>query len=87
MADQSTTGAPEGMSLDKGKGKAVEDTPMGQDMSMDEEESSDESGPEDLVCVSSPLLFPHSLPRIGCYWGRVSWYLWIYGLLTCRAHL
>ena len=47
------------MALDKGKGKAVEDTPMGQDMSMDEEDdSSEESGPEDIVCVP-PLSLLH----------------------------
>lgn len=60
MADSSNP-APFGgdLSQDKGKGKAVqEDVSMGEDTEI----SSDESGPEDVVCLRRLSFNKHSLP-------------------------
>lgn len=45
---------PDAAALEKGKGKAVEETPATQDVSMDEDEESseEESGPEEMVRLS-----------------------------------
>lgn len=53
MGDSSFTdpaaNAPDAAAYEKGKGKATEQDPTAQEMSMDEDESSEESGPEELV--------------------------------------
>lgn len=60
MGDSSFTdpaaNAPDAAAYEKGKGKATEQDPTAQEMSMDEDESSEESGPEELVWKNLPFI-------------------------------